>query len=599
MRLIWRLYPTYLIIICLSLCSAVWITSRTIHSTYYEVLKQDLIIRANVVKHNLALKDQPLEIAWVDPLCVELSKTLQSRITVILINGDVIGESDTNPSEMENHRDRAEIQEAIRSGIGMSIRYSRTLQKNMMYVAAAIKENNQVIGVARTSLPATSFEKTLNSIYYSIAIGGILIAIMSAIISLIFSRKITQPIEQFKKGAERFSRGDFNTKLSIPRSEELAALAKAMNRMGMQLDNRLRTIIQQKNQQEAIFSSMVEGVLAISHENRIITLNRTVAECFGIALEQSIGKSILEVINHDPLIQFIQNALDSEKPIEGEIEMDGESKRYFQAKGAALMDSEERPLGAVIVLNDITRLRRLEVVRSEFVANVSHELKTPITSIKGFVETLLDGALNDEENAKRFLRITLKQSDRLNSIIEDLLSLSRIEKEKKHDAIELFLQPLAPIIHSSIDCCRQKASEKHISIQSKGMPSTKVVANAQLLEQAVINLIDNAIKYSDANAEIRVEWREDDNGMFIQVIDQGVGIADEHIPRLFERFYRIDKARSRNLGGTGLGLAIVKHIAYAHKGGVSVDSEFGRGSIFTIKLPRAVNVNHIQSPLFF
>ena len=224
----------------------------------------------------------------------------------------------------------------------------------------------------------------------------------------------------------------------------------------------------------------------------------------------------------------------------------------------------------------------MENLRSDFVANVSHELKTPITSIKGYVETLLYGALNDDENVKRFLKIILRQSDRLNLIIEDLLSLSRIEKDKKQNVIELVAQSLPPIVLSSIECCRQTASEKNIAIVMDGAPSTQIEANAQLLEQAIINLIDNAIKYSEDNAEVRVEWRDDENGVFLQVMDQGVGISNEHIPRLFERFYRVDKARSRKQGGTGLGLSIVKHIVQAHRGEVSVDSRLGIGSVFTI-----------------
>ncbi len=245
-KLLWRLYPTYLIIILISLCSTAWLISQTIRNTYYEIMKQDLTIRAQVVKRNLILKNQPLDVTWVDPLCLELNQILQTRITVIRPNGEVIGESDDNPNEMENHHDRPEILESMQGQVGMSVRFSHTLQKSMMYVAIPIKKGNQIIGVARTSLPATSVELTLNSIYYSIALGGVVIAIISAIISLIFSRKITKPIEQLKKGVERFSRGDFNTKLPIPHSEELAALADAMNHMGMQLDNRLKTIIQQK-----------------------------------------------------------------------------------------------------------------------------------------------------------------------------------------------------------------------------------------------------------------------------------------------------------------------------------------------------------------
>ena len=361
-----------------------------------------------------------------------------------------------------------------------------------------------------------------------------------------------------------------------------------MNLMAGQLDDRIRTALRQRNELEAVLSSMVEGVLAVDTDERIIRINRAAANLIGVDPPDVPGRSVLEVVRNSDLQRFITWTLASAEPVESEIVIyQDESEVSLQAHGTALRGtSEHENIGALIVLNDLTLLRRLEGVRRDFVANVSHELRTPITSIKGFVETLQDGALESPQDARRFLDIISRQADRLNAIVEDLLSLSRIEGETQGADIAVERTGIKGLLRSAIQSCEVKASEKDITLELRCDDGINAQVNAQLVEQAVINLIDNAIKYSDAGDVVNVRCARTDLEVVISVEDHGTGIAPEHLPRLFERFYRVDKARSRKLGGTGLGLAIVKHIAQVHEGHARVESTLGKGSTFSIHLPR-------------
>ncbi|MBD3258926.1 PAS domain-containing protein, partial [candidate division GN15 bacterium] len=356
-------------------------------------------------------------------------------------------------------------------------------------------------------------------------------------------------------------------------------------RMASQLQERIRTIVEQRNEQNAVLSSMIEGVVAIDSRERVINLNKAAAAMFEIDQEWARNRSIQEVMRNVDLHGFASRALNSLEPIEAEITLPGNEERYLHVHGTVLRDASGERTGGVIVMNDITRLKRLENIRRDFVANVSHELKTPITSIRGFVETLLDGAMNQPHDAWRFLKIIIKQTNRLNAIVEDLLSLSRIEKETESREIELSRYELFPILTGAVQSCEARASARKIRVTLACDRDITATVNARYLEQAVINLIDNAIKYSESNSEVRVSAEVDNGGVAVRVSDEGCGIAPEHLSRLFERFYRVDKARSREVGGTGLGLAIVKHIALAHRGQVTVDSTPGEGSTFTIHLP--------------
>jgi len=332
-------------------------------------------------------------------------------------------------------------------------------------------------------------------------------------------------------------------------------------------------------------------VLAVDRAGTVLSMNDPCAGLLGVEPDKLRGRSIYEVLRKPDLLKFIENAQASTRSLDGDLRFFNPEERWLHAHGTSLHDARGQKIGVLVVLHDVTRLRHLENVRRDFVANVSHELRTPITSIKGFVETLLDDGFEDRASAERFLGIVLRQVNRLDAIITDLLLLSRIERGGEDQRIETDAEPLAQIVEVALETCEKKAHDKSIRLEADCPGELVAKINGPLLEQAVINLIDNAVKYSQAGATVRVTVATEDAFAVIRVIDNGCGIAANHLPRLFERFYRVDKARSRELGGTGLGLAIVKHIMAAHQGTIQVESVVGRGSTFTLRLPLGLQSN--------
>jgi two-component system phosphate regulon sensor histidine kinase PhoR len=372
--------------------------------------------------------------------------------------------------------------------------------------------------------------------------------------------------------------------LPIPNTDELASLAEALNYMADQLQNQIQSLSRQGKEQEAILSSMTEGVLALDAEGRLLTINSAGAGMLHLVPATAQNLPIQEVIQDSGLKWFINRTLSNPEPIEGEVEIKDNGRRIFKAHGTSLRDSQGVSLGTLVVLHDITQLRQLENTRRDFVANVSHELKTPITSIKGFVETLLAGALKEPGNAENFLKIIAKQTDRLNEIIDDLLTLSRIEQDAERRQIFLNGQKIKGVLQSAIQVCEAKAAEKKIAIELNCSEDLRAQINPPLLEQALVNLVDNAVKFSEPGKVVLVEAQREGSQVIIRVRDQGPGIPLEHLPRIFERFYRVDAGRSRKIGGSGLGLAIVKHIALAHGGRVTVASSPGKETVFSLQV---------------
>ena len=425
-----------------------------------------------------------------------------------------------------------------------------------------------------------------NQIGTQLLLEVIIIAGVLALLSLLIARWLSSPLEEMRRAARQVAAGDLTTRLPVSGSEEIAGLAETMNRMVAQLDERIRMIVRQQTEQEAVLKSMMEGVLAVDNDERLIKLNQAAARLLGADPATAQGRSIQEVIRNSDLQRFVAKVLASTQPQEAGIMLRQQGEqRFMQAHGTLLHDEDERQIGALVVLNDVTRLRHLETVRRDFVANVSHELKTPITSIKGFVETLLDGALRQPDDAERFLRIIARHTDRMNAIIEDLLTLSRLEQQDESVTINLEPCSIWEVLQIAVQSCEVKASEKQIQVEMGGDRAATALINPLLLEQAIINLIDNAIKYSAPESRVVADIARSAEETLILVRDQGCGIAREHLPRVFERFYRVDPGRSRKLGSTGLGLAIVKHIATVHHGHVTVESIPGKGSTFTIHLP--------------
>jgi two-component system phosphate regulon sensor histidine kinase PhoR len=586
-RLLWQLYLSSLIITLVSLVALTWYASHFLQNQFLQQTAEDLVSRARLVENQLRPYLAPPDPAAIDAICKKAGPTGSTRITVISPAGQVLGDSYENPAKMDNHLDRPEVSRAFKEPFGVSTRYSRTLEKHMMYVGVPIQANHRTIAVIRTSIPTSGIETALETTEWRMVVVGLVIAIFAALLSLLASRRISRPIEEIKRGAECFARGDFQCALPVSSIEELRGLSEAMKKMASDLGKRLGVVIGQRNELEAVLSSMVEGVVAVDTQEKVIRINDAGAKMFESNPADITGRAIQEVARNPVLQKFISKALTSEKALEKEILLYLDGERTLNAHASVLRDGDGRRIGVVVVLNDITRLKKLENIRKDFVANVSHEIKTPITAIKGFVETLRDGALHHPQDALRFLEIIDKHVNRLESIIEDLLRLSKIEKESETGEILLSPCSLYASLQTTIQICQAQAASKDVTLTLSCEKEIAARINPPLLEQAVLNLLDNAIKYSQPGGTVHLQAVESSDEIVISVTDQGCGIGKEHLPRLFERFYRVDKGRSRKEGGTGLGLAIVKHISQAHGGHVSVSSAPGEGSTFRIFLPRS------------
>ncbi|MEW6534191.1 MAG: ATP-binding protein [Candidatus Auribacterota bacterium] len=578
------LIPYLILIVSIVIILIIW-QARTFSSFQLDLAQQNLIDRAHLIKEVVKSYFIAGKQADMNDEIKNITRYFDTRITVILPSGEVLADSEHDPATMENHGDRPEIKKAFLGNTGISIRSSSTLKKTFTYTTSPVIIDNKVVAVVRTSLPLNLIDKNISVVIRKFMTAGLVMAVLAGAASFILVRRLTYTLDELQQGAQRFASGDLHFRLPVLKSSEMNTLAESLNQMAAQLDDRIHTIIEQKNQLDAILSSMIEGVIAVDTDERILSINRAASLTFKVKEHQYASKSIQELIRNSHLHMLIHSVLQHNTPVEETIVLLNGEEKYLKAHGMLLRDAKGNTIGAVVVFHDITRLRKLENVRQEFVANVSHELKTPVTSIKGFVETLMDGAVNDKEDAHRFLEKIKNHTNRLNSIIDDLLQLAKVERQSEAEEIELKKGLLASTIKSAITFCEVKAKIKNISFEFIDKSEHEISANFPLIEQAVINLLSNAIKYSNPASKIFIRLYEQNNHQVIAVEDFGCGIAAEHLPRLFERFYRVDPARSRKLGGTGLGLAIVKHIVQAHNGHVNVDSAVGKGSVFYIHLP--------------
>ncbi len=584
-RLVWQLYPTYILLSLLVLFGLGWYVSTALRTFHYEQTAADLKARAQLVREQFQNDFSPSADKQLRQQIKNLGQSSNTRITIILKDGVVIADSDEDVTKMENHSQRPEIVAALANDYGQSIRFSRTLGQTLMYVAIPFSQHKQNLGTVRTAISISDIDDTLGKIRQRLFIAGFIIVLLAVPVSWWLSRRISRPLEVMTSAAQRFSQGELEKPLSVTGSLETRRLANAMNHMATDLADLIHREVEQRGEIEAILGCMVEGIIAVDNEERVIRMNSATAQLFGISTNFEPGRPIQEVIRNSELQRFIRRSLNLQEPLEEELTLLDTEKRYLHAQAAPLTGKLDERIGVLIVLHDLTRLRQLESVRRDFVANVSHELKTPITAIRGAVETLLDED-DIDETSQRFLDIVFKQSERLNALVEDLLDLSRIEQGVTEGGWELQPGKVKPLLEGACNACESMISQQEIKLEIICPDSIQARMNQSLLEQAIINLLSNAVKYSPTGSQVIMEATEDASQVLIQVKDSGCGIAEEHLPRLFERFYRIDLARSRSLGGTGLGLAIVKHIALAHQGNVFVDSSVGKGSTFTIALPK-------------
>ncbi len=462
------------------------------------------------------------------------------------------------------------------------------------FLTLALCKGTQLLSLNPTSAIAAFDLSGAEPHILALLIGFGLFATVMFIILMLISRAL----RTLRTGAERFAAGDLTQAIEVDGPLQVASLGESLNKMAQQLGDRLRTVIEQRNELETVLASMVEGVIAFDLDERILNFNRAAELFLRMSVRDVIGRSIHEVIRNPGLQSLVAQVLEADAPVEADLVLtlpvsDPKDRtqtiyreHYLQAQGTALRDARGKRVGGLIVLHDVTEMRRLEQVRRDFVGNVSHEIKTPISTIKASAETLIDsGILSEEEGVPNFLAIIARQADRLHAIVEDLLTLARLEQEGEANHVDLTVSAIRSVLQDAAETCSAKAHEKKIDIQVDCSPDLKAHINSPLLEQALVNLLDNAIKYSPEDTPVELSASQTQQWIAINITDHGPGIEAEHLPRLFERFYRSDKARSRALGGTGLGLSIVKHVSTVHGGTVDVESKIGHGSTFTIRLP--------------
>jgi two-component system, OmpR family, phosphate regulon sensor histidine kinase PhoR len=586
-----RLFIALAFFLIFSLAGVAWLAVRAARSELRDaqIARLKAVGALLVQQHGDIFLKASEPIAESETIAREAGRAAGVRVTLISTDGKVIGETNEDPSRLNNHYNRPEVQRALAGQIAATNRFSDTEGLLLQYVAIPVERDGRIIGILRVAEPAGSIEPALAQIKRNYWAGGLLALLLAGCLSAWMGRRISRPAEALRKTAERFADGDFTRRAFVDESFEFSALAITLNQMAAELERRFKELTRERNEREAILSSMREGVLAVDLDERIIMLNAAAEELLNVKAQAVVGRLVQEALRHAELQKFLTRARHNEAMTAENCQLQWDGERRLQAQWAPLRDEAGAECGVLLVLNDVTRLHKLENLRRDFVANVSHELRTPITSIKGFIETLQHGALHDTEHAEKFLAIMARQADRLNAIIEDLLALSRIEREAEAPQIDMKSCELRLLLENVAQHFAERAEAKSIALSIDCPAGLHVRGRDRLLEQAIGNLIDNAVKYSPAGRPVRMQAQARNGDILIHVIDEGPGIPAQHLPRLFERFYRVDAARSREEGGTGLGLAIVKHIVQTHGGRVSVQSAPESGSTFTIQLPREIS----------
>jgi two-component system phosphate regulon sensor histidine kinase PhoR len=512
----------------------------------------------------------------------------EARVTLVADNGKVLADSDEDPSRMENHLARPEIREALLKGSGRAVRRSPTLKVDLVYLAKRYDAKNERPILLRLSLPLHRLEEAVGTFRKHLWMISLLILALAGSASLLFSRTITRRIGRLKEFSRSVEEGDFRP-LSLDRHrDELADLSGTLSQTALKLDRTISNLTDERNRSAAVLASMEEGVAVIGNDQRVLYCNRAFCQAAGVPNISCEGRPITEIIRHSDLLSYVQKTLTGGETIHGEVVVGSIRTRSF-AVTAAPIRSDAATTGAVLVLHDISEIRRLERARRDFIANISHEFKTPLTAIQGFAETLLGGALEDEQNRRRFLEIIREHALRLGRLTDDLLKLAQIEAgQSLRD-----MQPvsIAEVIVPCMEIARIKAEQKNLLLDADyGGALPMLFGDMYAFREILQNLLDNALRYTPPGGRIHVKAAVEGSEMVLSVADTGIGIPKSDQDRIFERFYRADGARSRESGGTGLGLSIVKHLVEAHGGRIRVESEVGHGSTFYVHLPLAVSV---------
>jgi two-component system phosphate regulon sensor histidine kinase PhoR len=581
-----QFFGAHLLILCLAVGFISLTAWRTGRRSFQRQWVRELQTQAELAAALLPSGDGQLDDTAVTRFFERLSGVGDDRFTLILPDGRVAGDSVVNVARMDRHDDRPEVREALASGTGVSQRYSDSVGMQMLYLARRVPLEGPVQAVVRVSAPLHTLTRELRSADRMLLVLLLVVLAAAAALSYGAALRIIGPVAELQRGLARMGDGDLSYRLPIPPVPHLAGLARSINQTADRLERDMRALREERNLRTLILANMTRGVIAIDGNHRLMDLNDAARQLLNLGHPAPEGTRINEVTRDPAMLALIDESERQPGPVEREMTAGAGAETVLHLRATPLKDMAGQRIGTLVVLSDITTLRRLERVRQDFVANVSHELRTPVTSIKGFAETLLEGAMNDPATAERFLGIIMRQAAQLESIIRDLLELARLEQGTAQ-TLDRPLTPVAEVLRSALELCQIRADARGVRLMLTCAEDITARMHAGLIEQAVVNLVDNAIKYgaTGAGSQVEVAAVPAGEGVRITVRDTGVGIERRHLDRIFERFYRVDKGRSRELGGTGLGLAIVKHIVLLHNGTVAVASEPGAGSTFTILLP--------------
>jgi two-component system phosphate regulon sensor histidine kinase PhoR len=565
-----RIFILYAIIMVLAVLVTELYITDTVRENHIKNLGDNLAVEAALIENDISFKTpSPL-----DDFCRQLKQKMGSRVTIIALDGRVLGDSETDSTHMDNHGHRQEIQQASLEGTGMAIRFSDTLKYNFLYIAKKIMKGPQPQGYIRLSVPLRDIDRSINVLRIKILSVVVSTLLAAGIFSLWQIERIRRLTGQIRDFSRSIARGELGRKLFFDRAGEFSEIAHSLNTMSLELKSSIAAQEEERHRLNVILRSIPDALFIVDARGVILLSSLSARKLFGeIAIQ---GRPFIEVMRNSEFLSLVENVQKQHAAGSAEIRIDSPLEQYCVVQVSPLFYDEREPSGFIAVFHDITQLKKLEQTRKDFVANISHEIKTPITAIQGFADTLLEGAIDDREHVVKFLQTIKANSERINGLVDDLMTISKIELGVI--TVEKSRVDMQEIAEHVLTLLRDKAAEKNLTIKAQVLPEpTTIEADRDRLIQILTNLVDNAIKFTETG---RVTFGDaQENGkVYLFVEDTGIGIPQKHLPRLGERFYRVDPGRSRNMGGTGLGLAIVKHLVKAHGWDMRFESTPGKGT---------------------
>jgi len=575
-RLFLKVFGTYFIIVILSLSVVTLLVSGEIRKSMIAKIEDELTTDARIIDLN-SIKEIKTKIK-------QMADISNSRVTLIAETGKVLADSERDVAMLENHLNRPEIQEARVKGKGRATRFSKTVGVDMLYVALSLKSGPDIIGYVRLARPLYEVKHSVEKVYQSFFTAILLILPFSLIIAFIFSYRLIAPVKAMEQFTEKLRKGDVSGTLMVRTSDEMKQLASNINYLVTELQDKIRLANEEKGKLIAAFASMTEGVLVLDNEDRIEIFNRAFRHMVASQYGDVVGKTLIEAFRNIELQKTFDRFKSSGKPATQELTL-GETMPIILDVSISAIKGVPGEEKTMIVFHDVTRLKKLEKMRVDFVANVTHEIRTPLTAILGFIETLQEGAIEEKETAQKFLEIIARHARRLNRLVEDLLTISDIELGE----MQFFFESvsLSGILDNVLPVVEPRVGEKKMTLL-KTLPEDlpPIRADRDRLVQIFLNVLDNAIKFTPESGKVSISASlEEDGHVAVRIADTGVGIPRDEVSRLGERFYRVDKTRSRELGGTGLGLSIVKHLMTAHGGRMEIESQLGQGTTVSLYFP--------------